>query len=49
MKVRSSEVQLLEGLWLRARAAFLDPDDDVSGAGDVRDYRVILNYDLPIL
>ena len=40
---------LLEGLWLRARAAFLDQDDDVSGGGDVRDYRVILNYDLPIL
>ncbi len=39
----------IKGLWLRARAAFLDQDDDVTGAGDVRDYRVILNYDLPIL
>ena len=39
----------LNGLWLRARAAFVDQDDDVAGAGDVRDYRVILNYDLPIL
>jgi hypothetical protein len=39
----------LNGLWLRARAAFLDQDDDVLDVGDVRDYRVILNYDLPIL
>jgi hypothetical protein len=36
-------------LWLRARAAFVDRDDDVAGAGDVEDIRVILNYDLPIL
>ena len=40
---------LLAGLWLRARAAFLDQDDDLAAAGDVRDYRVILNYELPIL
>ena len=39
---------LLEGLWLRARAAFVDQDDDVAGATDVNDIRVILNYDLPI-
>jgi hypothetical protein len=39
----------LKNLWLRARAAFLDQDDDVAGADDVRDYRVILNYSLPIL
>jgi len=34
----------LRGLWLRARAAVLDQDDDVPGANDVDDYRVILNY-----
>jgi hypothetical protein len=39
----------LKGLWLRARAAFVDQEDDVAGASDVRDYRLILNYDLPIL
>jgi hypothetical protein len=41
--------RLFKGLWLRARAAFVDRDDDVAGAGDVEDIRVILNYDLPIL
>ncbi len=40
---------LLEGLWFRARAAFLDRDDDPGGAGDVSDIRFIVNYDLPIL
>ena len=39
----------LSGLWLRARAAFVDEDDDVAGASDVDDIRIILNYDLPIL
>jgi len=41
--------ELLDGLWLRARAAFVDQEDDVAGASDVDDIRVILNYDLPIL
>jgi hypothetical protein len=40
---------LLKGLWLRTRAAFVDQDNDVAGASDVDDIRVILNYDLPIL
>jgi len=34
---------------LRARAAFVDQDNDVNGAGDMEDIRVILNCDLPIL
>jgi hypothetical protein len=33
--------RLLDGLWLRARAAWLDRD----GGGDVTDYRLILNYE----
>jgi hypothetical protein len=41
--------ELLNGLWLRARAAFVDQDDDVVGAGDVDDIRFIINYDIPIL
>jgi hypothetical protein len=40
---------LLSGLWLRTRAAFVDQDNDVAGAGDVDDIRIILNYELPIL
>jgi hypothetical protein len=43
------QTPLLEGLWLRARAAFVVEDDDVAGASDVDDIRVILNYELPIL
>jgi len=39
----------VKGLWLRARAAFLDQDEDVPGGFEVRDYRVILNYTLPLL
>ncbi len=39
----------LSGLWLRARAATLDQDDDVPGAVDVDDFRLILNYEWPIL
>jgi hypothetical protein len=38
---------MLRGLWLRARAAFVDekgPD-----AQDLTDYRLILNYELPLL
>ena len=41
--------RLVKGLWLRVRAAFLDQDEDVAGGFDVRDYRVILNYRLPLL
>ena len=41
--------ELLNGLWLRARAAFVDQDDDVVGASDVDDIRFIINYDIPIL
>jgi hypothetical protein len=41
--------KLLKGLWLRTRAAFVDQDNNVAGASDVDDIRVILNYDLPIL
>ena len=39
----------LKGLWFRARAGFLDQDDDVAGANDVDDYRVIVNYELSVL
>jgi hypothetical protein len=39
----------LNGLWLRARAAFLDEKGGVTSANDRRDYRVILNYELPLL
>jgi hypothetical protein len=39
----------LKGLWLRARAATLDQDDDVVGANDIDDYRIILNYERSIL
>ncbi len=38
-----------EGLWLRARAAFIDQDNDVIGAVDLDDYRIIVNYEVPIL
>jgi hypothetical protein len=41
--------ELLNGLWLRARAAFVDQDDDVAGARDIDDIRFIINYDIPIL
>jgi predicted porin len=41
--------EVFKGLWLRARAAFVDEDNDAAGPGDVDDIRVILNYDLPIL
>ena len=39
----------LKGLWLRARAAFVDQDNAVSGAVDLDDYRFIVNYELPVL
>ena len=38
---------VFQGLWLRARAAFVDQRG--SGALDVADYRLILNYELPLL
>jgi hypothetical protein len=38
---------MLQGLWLRARAAFVDQHG--AGARDVADYRLILNYELPLL
>jgi hypothetical protein len=38
--------ELLEGLWIRARAAFVDQDG--SGAEDIDDYRVIVNYSIPL-
>ncbi len=39
----------LKGLWIRARAATLDQDDDAPGANDVDDLRLIVNYEIPIL
>lgn len=39
----------LKGLWIRARAATLDQDDDAPGANDVDDIRLIVNYEVPIL
>ena len=39
----------LKGLWLRARAAFVNQDEAVAGADDLDDYRLILNYELPII
>ena len=41
--------QPLKGLWLRARAAFVDQDNGVNGADDIDDYRLIVNYEVPIL
>jgi hypothetical protein len=38
---------VLEGVWLRARAAFVDQHGD--GARDLADYRIIINYSLPLL
>lgn len=38
---------LFKGLWLRARAAFVDQRG--AGAEDLADYRLILNYELPLL
>ncbi len=40
--------QPLKGLWLRGRAAFLDQDNSVDGADDIDDYRLIVNYEVPI-
>ena len=37
----------LQGFWLRARAAFVDQQGP--GARDLADYRLILNYELPLL
>jgi hypothetical protein len=38
---------IFEGFWLRARAAFID--EHGVGANDLEDYRLILNYTLPLL
>jgi len=38
---------MLQGLWLRARAAYVDQHGD--NARDLTDYRLILNYELPLL
>ena len=38
---------MLQGLWLRARAAYVDQHGD--NAQDLADYRLILNYELPLL
>ncbi len=35
----------LRGLWLRARASFLEDDP----GGTTSEFRLILNYDLPVL
>ena len=35
-----------EGLWLRARAAFVDQHGE--GANDIEDYRLIMNYTVPL-
>jgi len=40
---------LLEGLWLRARAAFLNIDGDGENRTSVKDYRFIINYSIPLL
>ncbi len=40
---------LLEGLWLRLRWAKVEQDNDVNGAVDTSDVRVIANYEVPIL
>ena len=38
--------QRFDGLWIRARAAFVDQSG--SGAEDINDYRVIVNYSIPL-
>jgi len=38
-----------KGLWLRARAAFVDEDNDHPEEVDSTDYRFIMNYEIPIL
>jgi len=38
--------ELLEGLWIRARAAFVDQNG--SDADDINDYRIIVNYSIPL-
>ena len=38
---------IFQGFWLRARAAFID--EHGAGANDFEDYRLILNYTLPLL
>jgi hypothetical protein len=36
----------VEGLWIRARAAFVDQNG--TGADDIKDYRIIVNYSIPL-
>lgn len=36
----------LEGLWIRTRAAFVDQNG--SGAEDINDYRIVVNYTIPL-
>lgn len=36
-------------LWLRARVAYVDQDDDFTGANDFTDFRIIANYDYDLL
>ena len=40
---------ILEGLWFRARAAFPDIDGDDQSWYNVREYRIIVNYNAPFL
>ncbi len=37
---------LLQGLWIRARSAYVDRDGDAGK--DIRDYRVIVNYEVSV-
>jgi len=37
---------VLKGLWIRARSAYVDRDGDTGN--DIRDHRVILNYEVPV-
>lgn len=39
----------LKDIWLRARAAFVEQDDDIAGGVDLQDYRFIVNYEIPVL
>jgi hypothetical protein len=41
--------RLIQGLWLRGRAAFVNQDNDVAGADNLDDYRLIVNYEIPVL
>lgn len=41
--------ELFKGLGIRARAAFIDIDGDGNNWNDIRDYRLIVNYSIPLL